>query len=554
MKKMLKRTITAMLAVVMVFGGASAGLTNRLGGLNMKASAAHIWQVGDIGTFGSYPQTRVTDATLLTALNAQTLSWVSYGYYSGTGDYGTMTQSDYMKYADVTYGGNKYRAVKFTSYRPYWTCYTSSTSNSMQDENGYSPNTTYWFKYEPLKWRVLNPSTGLVMCETLIDSQAYSNTIYWKDIDGDGSGDSNEYFNNSAKTIYANDYATSSVRTWLNGLFLQTAFTGTEQSAILTTALDNSAWPGYSQYNSASTNDKLFFLSYSDSINTAYGFSSSTSTNDTARRAQGSDYAKCQGLYTYSSAGEYYGNSHWWLRSPGYDSRDARNVNNYGHVLADYSVDDTFIGVRPAFKISNLSYLNSASSGTAQTTPSASTTIPAEKNTAAAQTTTAPAIPAAGTTIKSDAGLTVYVVNNYFQYIVIDGEIGIYRYIGGDSDVTVPQTIQSMTVTGISGDAFDGTQAKVVRVPDTVVDFGKNAFGEETGGDIQVVCSPDSAAERYAADNGIHYVYVDETTEPAAESETERSPMVTVMLIITGIMILAAVAAIGFILFRRKTR
>lgn len=78
---MLKRTLTVFLAAVMVFGGASAGLIGWLGGFNVAASAAHTWQVGDIGTFGSYPQTRVTDSALLSALNSQMLNWVSYGYY-----------------------------------------------------------------------------------------------------------------------------------------------------------------------------------------------------------------------------------------------------------------------------------------------------------------------------------------------------------------------------------------------------------------------------------------------------------------------------------------
>lgn len=171
--------------------------------------------------------------------------------------------------------------------------------------------------------------------------------------------------------------------------------------------------------------------------------------------------------------------------------------------------------------------------------------------------TTTNAIPVVGTTAQPDAALTVYVVNNYFQYIVIDGEINIYRYIGGDRDVTVPQTIQGMTVTGISGGAFENTQAKVVRVPDTVVDLGKNAFGEDTGSSIRIVCSPNSAAERYAADNGIRYVYIDETlnagetTESAIEEATERSPIVVAILIAIGIIIFAAA---GYFLYRRKTQ
>ncbi len=334
MKKTLNRVLAIMLAVVMVFGAAPlsglAGLTDWFKGLAVTASAAS-YTVGDIIEFGSYPQTRVTDSTLLTSLNSQTLTWVSYGYYSGTGSSGSQTQSDYMKYADITYGGNKYRAVKFTSYRPYYTTASSSASNSNQDDNGYSTSTIYWFKYEPLEWRVLDPSTGLLMCESIIDSQ--------------------HFYPNEEYPTWAN----SSVRTWLNGLFYSTAFTSTEQSSISSSTVST---PDYNDNDGGvDTTDKLFLLSREEVTTASYGFSSSTSTNDTARGAQGSDYAKCQGLYVYNSVGEYYGNSNWWLRSPGYDSYYASFVNFYGYVDYFSYVCLTFIGVRPAFRISNLSSL-----------------------------------------------------------------------------------------------------------------------------------------------------------------------------------------------------
>lgn len=95
--------------------------------------------------------------------------------------------------------------------------------------------------------------------------------------------------------------------------------------------------------------------------------------------------------------------------------------------------------------------------------------------------------------------------------------------------MTASQKIQGMTVMGIGDGAFNGTQAKVICVPDTVVDFGKSAFGEDTDSDIQVVYSPDSATERYAVRNGLNYVYVEEalTGEEATvlvlEDETEIS-------------------------------
>lgn len=75
---------------------------------------SHDWQTGDVGTFGSYPQTRETDDETLAGLDALTHNWVSYRYYSGTGGWNTQTQSDYMQYADVTYRGDRYRAVIFS--------------------------------------------------------------------------------------------------------------------------------------------------------------------------------------------------------------------------------------------------------------------------------------------------------------------------------------------------------------------------------------------------------------------------------------------------------
>lgn len=242
--------------------------------------------VGDIIEFGSYPQTRVTDSATLTALNALSKTWISYGYYSGTGEFGTMTQSDYMKYADVTYSGNKYRAVTFSAYRPYYTFGTSSST--YQDDNGYSTNTVYWFKYEPIEWRVLDPATELVLCETIIDSQAYSDTMYGSD----------PYYNNSAKTIYATDYETSSIRAWLNDDFYNTAFSAAQQANILSVNRENTAYISTS-YNSNNTTDKVFMLSWNEAQNTAYGFTSNISQTPT-RYAQGSDYAKSQGLYVYT--------------------------------------------------------------------------------------------------------------------------------------------------------------------------------------------------------------------------------------------------------------
>lgn len=298
-------------------------------------------EVGNIIEFGSYPQSEVTDESLLAELNSLELDWISYGYYSGTGDLtdGKMTLGDYMKYADVIYYSNKYRAVKFTEYRPCYTGNTTASGDTFQDDNEYYINTVYWFKYEPLMWRVLDPNEGFILCETIIDSQPYNNTIYFNSSDS-------KYYQNSNCTNYANDYATSSIRFWLNNDFYNTAFNNVEKNEILQSEQNNNCSSSrYPQYNSNITNDKVFLISYNEATANEYGFSVSTDDDD-SRITYGTDYAKAQGLNTFSS----HCNSWWWLRSPGENSRGATSVGTQGKSDYIYETYSTKGGVRPALK------------------------------------------------------------------------------------------------------------------------------------------------------------------------------------------------------------
>ena len=313
-------------------------------------------KTGDIIKFGSYPQSRVTDEAIIDGLNSQSFSWKSYNYYSGTGDWddGNMKPSDYMKYADIVFNGNKYRAVTFSKYRPYETGGTSS-SYTYQNDNGYYTGNVYYFKYEPLKWRVLDASTGLVMSENIIDSQAYQNFVYYN-----GS----QYYNSKDCTKYASDWATSSLRKWLNEDFYNFAFTKNQKSKILKTHNENKSTYS-SAYDSVDTDDNIFLLSYFDVINSAYGFNSSRDAYDEKRQMKGTDYAKCQGLFVHDdTSSEYYGDSSMWLRSP-HGCDDATVVYLGGWVdyynRGDYDVNGTDIGVVPAL---NLSVSSSASDGT----------------------------------------------------------------------------------------------------------------------------------------------------------------------------------------------
>lgn len=355
-KNIFKSLLALTLALIMVLGVAPL---NELAGVDWaslfapKAEAVgKTYKVGDIIEFGSYPQSKVTDSSLVSALNSVSKNWVSYGYYSGDGSYGSMKLGDWMKYADFTYNGTKYRAVIFSQYRPYSTCGVSSFDNSSQDDNGYIPNNIYYFKYEPLKWRVLDPSTGLVLCESIIDSQAYSNTIYIYGTDPYHSS-WNAYWNDAEYTHYANDYATSSIRAWLNNDFYNTAFSSSQRASILTSELDNRAYStSFSKFDSETTYDKVFLLSWSEMQNTAYGFPAHTDSSS-ARRAKGTDYAKCQGFVVFTN-----GCSEQYLRPAGYYTHATCGVSSAGDLNDDHYYgwfDSTaYSGVRPALKISNL--------------------------------------------------------------------------------------------------------------------------------------------------------------------------------------------------------
>ena len=283
----------------------------------------------DIIYFGSYPQIEVTDSTTKTALSAKieglptssnSNGWTSYGYYSSG------NVSNYMWYIDVEDGTEEYRGVYFTSYRSYGLGFPSSSEYTYQHDNRYYTGTVYWFKYEPIAWRILSESDGtaLILCDMIIDAQEY------------------DYENGS----YDNNYANSTIRAWLNETFYNTAFSKLQKEIILTTTVDNSvSSTGYSSnpYACEDTSDKIFLLSYKEVTNSAYGFSSSFSTYDEARQKKNTDYAKAQGVWSAA-----YGC--WLLRSPRNSNSLSARIVIGSYVNYDY-VYNSYYGVVPALQI-----------------------------------------------------------------------------------------------------------------------------------------------------------------------------------------------------------
>ena len=316
---------------------------NYVDGKCARCGAVLYSKKGNYVYFGSYPQTKVSDKTLLNTLNAKagelpteenSYLWSSYGYYING------SVKDYMWYIDEEVDGSKYRGVYFTSYRPRHCVQGSDKDYSSQKLNEYFESTAYWFKYEVVRWRVLTEigNRAFLMCNIAIDAQQYYNDYNTtRLIDG--------------KTVYVNNYAESHIRKWLNETFYNTAFNDLQKAIIGMTSVDNSArsanpfnnatqWnKGKNEYACENTLDKIFLLSEYEVTNPTYGFTGSA--------LMISDYAKSQGCYR-----EYNDSCRWWLRSPYYDNYNyARCVDYDGHSNSIEAVSYTSNGIVPAMWI-----------------------------------------------------------------------------------------------------------------------------------------------------------------------------------------------------------
>jgi len=304
--------------------------------------------------FGTYPQTKVTDTTTINALKSlagalptasDKQKWTSYKYYIESSN-----TTDYMWYMDIEYNGNKYRGVYFSSYRTFcvedlsenlWDC--AKEYALRQKNHGYYINTLYWFLYEPIKWRTLKKGFGFatILSELIIDSQHYYHDCYLRTK------------TRNDNLVYANNYAESEIREWLNDTFYNTAFNTLQKELIQTVNVDNSARStnpnndsrhygfGKNEHVCSNTNDKIWLLSKREVTKASYGFSASLESSNT-RKKQSTDYAQSQGSETC-----------WWLRSPDYfRSYYAQVVNNDGYSDdCNRSVDFTDCGIVPALKI-----------------------------------------------------------------------------------------------------------------------------------------------------------------------------------------------------------
>ena len=207
--------------------------------------------------------------------------------------------------------------------------YTILTNIDNWNKNGdvIIENTKYhktekdYFKYEPIKWRVLQSENGeaFLLSDVILDKQLY---------------------NENDKYV---TWEKSSLRAWLNKKFINRAFSDEEKEKINITEIVNQDNPVYGIEGGNNTFDKIFLLSLSEvseqQDGEKYGF-----LDDEIRACGKSDFSKTV--------------SWWWLRSPGRNSFSAAEVDCCGWILrcgVDVCYDSD--GVRPALHL-NLSSSN----------------------------------------------------------------------------------------------------------------------------------------------------------------------------------------------------
>lgn len=251
--------------------------------------------------FGSYPQSEITyaDGNIYNQLRSA-------------------SESQWNSNNDIEIGGIKYRRLKGED-----TLFHMSGSTSCYDwKDDYT--TYHYFKYEPIKWRVLNKNGNdlFLLADVALDTQQYD-TEGWLIL----------RWENSTVRSWLNGYDTSKnkmEKDYTSKNFIHSAFSKAEQTAIKTTNLVTNEFGD--EYN---TKDQIFLLSKSDVYDTEEaqnnGFLKERDAYDEARRSYCSTYAYAMGAYRIKS---YYsdGNIDWWLRSPGRQGNMRMGVDQQGAV------------------------------------------------------------------------------------------------------------------------------------------------------------------------------------------------------------------------------
>ena len=220
--------------------------------------------------FGSYPQTKIVSSSKENDL------------------YSTLeTANGWDKNNDIIIGKEKYHRAKKS-----------------------------YFKYEPIKWRVIKCENGeaLLLSDIVLDKQKYN------------------------KRLKKVTWEKSTLRKWLNKKFMNRAFSSSEQEAIRTAKVINEDNYYYKTDGGNDTLDKIYLLSLSETDEEKeYGFTDS--------------YGMTIKYSNYADLDDY---QYWWLRTPGEKNISAAAVDMFGEAYVGGGESDMELGIRPVLHLNLL--------------------------------------------------------------------------------------------------------------------------------------------------------------------------------------------------------
>lgn len=270
----------------------------------------------NIVTYGLYPQDNVNDEDLIDKLE----------------------KSELTKYNGYHYYDHEYYVKKKAKlYRDENGNYPSIT----EFDNGdiFSNNEMYWFKVQPMTWRVLESSDSemLLLSNVVTETVKYLTERDIREID--------------EKPIYPNNYEYSNAREWLNSTFYDNAFIFNKNpitvsevdNSISTTTLDDE------KYACENTMDKVFMLSHKDYTNQNYGFSSDFSNSPT-RQLKSTDYFRITGGLYGTTIDDLF-SSYLWTRSPASNDGNSVSKINRSGGLNTSDGGSSYCGLQPAITI-----------------------------------------------------------------------------------------------------------------------------------------------------------------------------------------------------------
>lgn len=277
---------------------------------------------------GTYPQSFVGES-----MNSTLEKWYSSTNPSAEKSYQIGVYIPVTFYAYKYTDGNYYvRGVERVAFSSEYYIFSDGTEIQGGKDYDFIP---VWYKVEPIKWIVLNYDDVQSGKATTIDCISEVGLASYVPVTAKGGTD--------------NAWSTSYVRTWLNEVFLNQAFTTVDKEFIVTKTILNNVTGDIKDSTSdgkgVTTQDKLYCLSYYEA-NSLYFASESQllcSPTDFVIETEA-----CQKTNNPTRLFPNGGTGLWYLRSSGLNSSSICVVDSDGLINTEYPVYNVDVCVRPA--------------------------------------------------------------------------------------------------------------------------------------------------------------------------------------------------------------